>query len=173
MNAAEHADHADGVAHLAHRSADRRGNGAQADLVFAVFDRVAVLAAGIQLLKQRRDIGDGIRREGRPREAAEQALGLLRRAAGKEGPALRRAVDGKPRADIGDDAQLVPRLDLIERNNARALADREHHGRVCLLRQQLHGFGDGHDHVAAHHGGSTFLLFFIILYPLFFVKNIR
>ena len=52
--------------------------------------------------------------------------------------ALRRAVDRQTRADVGHDAQRAARLHLIERDNAAALADREHDGRARLLAQKLH-----------------------------------
>ena len=63
VDAAEHTDDAHGVAYLALHGANRRGDGAQTDLVLAGLDGVAVGAAGLRLPQQGGDVGDGVGRE--------------------------------------------------------------------------------------------------------------
>ena len=91
----EHADTADGIAHLAGHVMDRCRDGAQADLVLAVFDGVAVRAAGLDLPHQGGRVGDGVRRELRHGLRAQQRLGARAGHIRQKHLALRRAVEGQ------------------------------------------------------------------------------
>lgn len=65
--------------------------------------------------------------------AAQKRLCIRAGAVGQKDLALRGAVDGQTGPRVRNDAQAAPRFHLIERDDAAALADREHHGSPGLL----------------------------------------
>ena len=138
MRAAEHTDHAHGVGRLALHGVDRRGDGTQADLILAVFDGVAVRAAGLDLPHQGGWVSDGVRRELRHGLRAQQRLGARAGHIRQKHLALRRAVEGQAGADVGHDVQAAARFRLIERDDAATLAHGEHDGGSRLLAEMLH-----------------------------------
>ena len=71
----EHADAADGIADLAGHVPNRRGNGAQADLILAVFHGVALLADAGEL--GRKLLGSGERVGCKGLDCARKRKGIL------------------------------------------------------------------------------------------------
>ena len=74
---------------------------------------------------------------------AQQLFRLGPGHVGQKDLALGRTVDGQPRPGVRHDAQSVPRLHLIQRDDAAALADGQHHRCAGGLGQVLH-VGAGH-----------------------------
>ena len=134
----EHSDAADGVAHLAGHVMDRRGDGAQADLILAVFHSVALLADagkfGHKLLRRGKCMG----REGLEFGVCKNAAALRRRAVGKEKLALRRAVDRQARADLGHDAKTRAGLLLCQRYDCCTVKNRQEYTLAKFSADTLH-----------------------------------
>ena len=108
VHGTEHAEHADDIFERAAAGEDRRGNGAQADFIFAVFHGKACLPAGGQGREQRSCVCFRVGREGRERCCTGEELGSLGLAhVGEDDLPLRGAVQRQARTRRGDDAQAV------------------------------------------------------------------
>ena len=134
----EHADAADGVAHLARDVIDRRGDRAQTDLVFAVLDGVALVADAAELRRELLGCGEGVRRKGLQLRVRQNAAAFGRGDVGKEELALRGAVDRQARADLGDDAQTRAGLLLRERHDRGAVKNGQEDALAKLIADGLH-----------------------------------
>ena len=134
----KHSDAADGVAHLAGHVMDRRGDGAQADLILAVFHSVALLADVGQLRRELLRRGERVRREGLELGVRENAAALRRRAVGKEKLALRRTIDRKPCADLGHDAKTRAGLLLCQRYDCCTVKNRQEYTLAKFSADTLH-----------------------------------
>ena len=117
---------------------DRRGDGAQADLILAVFHSVALLADVGQLRRELLRRGERVRREGLELGVRENAAALRRRAVGKEKLALRRTVDRQARADLGHDAQSRAGFLLRQRHDRRTVENRQKYALAKLGTDALH-----------------------------------
>ena len=117
---------------------DRRGDGAQADLILAVFHSVALLTDagkfGHKLLWRGKCMG----REGLEFGVCKNAAALCRGTVGKKQLSLRRAVDRQARADLGHDAQSRAGFLLRQRHDRRAVENRQKYALAKLGTDALH-----------------------------------
>ena len=134
----EHSDAADGVAHLAGHVMDRRGDGAQADLILAVFHSVALLTDagkfGHKLLWRGKCMG----REGLEFGVCKNAAALRRGTVGKKQLSLRRTIDRKPCADLGHDAKTRAGLLLCQRYDCCTVKNRQEYTLAKFNADTLH-----------------------------------
>ena len=136
VHGAEHAEHADDIFERAAAGEDRRGNGAQANFIFAVFHGKACLTAGGQGREQRSYVCFRVGREGCERCCTGEELGSLAFThVGEDDLPLRGAVQRQPRPGRGDDAQAVAPLRLIKRDNVSVFVSGEHRRAAGLVDQ--------------------------------------
>ncbi len=104
-DAAEHAEHADRIFEPPIDRIDRRGDRAQADLVLAVLDGVAVRPDLTELPVLLRQIRDGVGRVLHQMDPGQQLLPLGFLHGGQKDLSLRGTVDRQEGADVGNDTR--------------------------------------------------------------------